>query len=113
MTIHDPTAAAIARGEYKAGFRDALMALALNPTVDSHRRLALSDFSIMSGYRTLPDVVVSALEHCTNDQPLNLQPLAMVVREVLPHDPRMKAMMRLPWRLPQAIEDAIRSDELT
>lgn len=122
MTIHDPAAAAmafenatavIARGEFKVGFRDALMALALNPAVDSHRRLALSYFRVMSGYRRLPDAVVSALEHCTNDPSFDLQPLAMVVREILPHDPRMKAMMGLSWSVPQVIEDAIQSDELT
>jgi hypothetical protein len=83
--------AAAARGDAKDSFRHALMALALDPDVAAHRRLALSHLRVMGGYRTLPEAVRSALLACVDDETLDMQPLAMVVRETVGRDPRLDA----------------------
>lgn len=99
--------AAIGRGDFKIAFRDSLMALALGPDVDNHRRLALSFLRTMSGYRVLPSAVVEALAACAKDPTLDLQPLAMVIRETLAREPRFEVVLKGLTRPAATIEQAL------
>lgn len=105
--------AAAARGDFKAAFRDSLMALALDPSLDRHRQLALNYLRVAAGYRSLPDAVQRALEQCALDDGLDLQPLAMVVRETLGRDKRLEQVEHILKSGARATEAAIESGELS
>lgn len=101
--------AAVARGNFKNAFRDSLMALALGPDVDEHRRLALSFLRTTAGYRVLPMAVSDALIGCCTDPTLDLQPLAMVVRETVAREPNFEIIVAGFKDPPQSIENGIDS----
>lgn len=94
--VRDPANAALcharareaaARGDLNAAFRDSLMALALDSETPAHRVQAFALLRVMSGYRTLPDLVWDALIRCCADPGLDMQPLALVVKETIGRAP--------------------------
>lgn len=80
------------RGDLKGALSGFLVALALAPSTPLYRREALAILGVTSGYKSLPEPVLDALRGCALDPALDIQPLALVVRNVLENDPRLAAM---------------------
>ncbi|MCB2109182.1 MAG: class I SAM-dependent methyltransferase, partial [Rhodobacteraceae bacterium] len=76
-------------GDRKTALREFLMALALDPSVAAHRRAAMGALRTASGYSTLPDIVIEGLKICAADAELDLQPLAMVSKQIIEADARL------------------------
>ena len=72
-----------------AGF---LTAFGLVPDDPAYRRAAFDILNLMSGYRALPAPVIAGLERAIAANDLDLQPLALVVRNLLEADPRLAAL---------------------
>lgn len=92
LTVPDDAATDFQRGlaAYNAGdrrgaFSGFLMALALEPDQPLYRKYALEILGTSGGYASLPVPVVDALAGCADDASLDLQPLALVVKVLLPH----------------------------
>ncbi|MBL8631187.1 MAG: class I SAM-dependent methyltransferase [Rhodospirillaceae bacterium] len=80
--------AARRQGDLKAALSGFLMALALAPEHPAYRREALSILGIVSGYKTLPAPVLNALRGAVSDPALDVQPLSLVVRNIIEGDDR-------------------------
>lgn len=84
---------AIKAGDRGGAFSGFLMALALEPDNSLYRRHALDILSTSGGYTTLPEPILDALAGCADDPALDLQPLALVVKLLLPHQASLKAWL--------------------
>jgi SAM-dependent methyltransferase len=96
MASDNPAADAYAEGRAKrasgddrgaiAGF---LMAFALAPDVVAYRQTAFEILNVLSGYDRLPLPLMQALARAVTDPDLDIQPLGLVVRNLLASDPRL------------------------
>lgn len=77
--------AAYNAGDRRGAFSGFLMALALEPDHPLYRKCALEILGTSGGYAILPQPVTDALAGCADDPTLDLQPLALVAKMLLPH----------------------------
>ena len=78
---------ALIQGNISEALSGSLMALALNPGKSAHRAMAMKLLGMTGGYPTLPGPVLDGLVRCIDDPDLDLQPLALVVRNLLDANP--------------------------
>jgi SAM-dependent methyltransferase len=86
-----------ASGDARAATAAYLMAFALAPDVDTYRRVAFARLNVMTGYRALPAPLLLALGRVAEREACNIQPLAMVVRNLIVAEerlPRLCASLR-------------------
>lgn len=76
--------AAYKAGDRRGAFSGFLMALALQPDHPLYRKYALEILGVSGGYASLPQPVTHALAKCADDPTLDLQPLALVAKTLLP-----------------------------
>jgi len=92
MTAADSFARGVtlrANGDAREAAMAFLMAFALEPKTDAYRAAAFDVLNVMDGYRALPASVMAALAQTVGDPRLDLQPLSLVVRNLLGHDDRL------------------------
>jgi SAM-dependent methyltransferase len=87
-------AAARAAGDARGAAAGFLTAFGLAPGVPAYRRAAFDVLNVMVGYRSLPAAVRTGLEAAARDPEIDLQPLSLVVRNLVEHDPRLDALAR-------------------
>lgn len=87
--------AALEAGDRSGAFSGFLMALAQEPDNTLYRQHALDILGTTGGYASLPDEVLSALARCADDASLDLQPLALVLKTLLPYRPETEDWLRV------------------
>ncbi len=99
--------AAYSVGDMRGAASGFLTAFGLAPDDPSYRRAAFDILNLMSGYRALPASVIAGLERAADANDLDLQPLALVVRNLLEADPRLAPLEALSGEaLEAALPDA-------
>ena len=78
---------ALRAGDQSTALSGFLMALAIDPETPAHRHKALELLGLTSNYTALPQAVLAGLTRCIQDPEIDLQPLALVVRTLLQHNP--------------------------
>lgn len=86
---------ALQAGDRSSALSGFLMALALDPDNPGHRRYAVDLLGTTGGYTSLPRPVLDGLARCTEDPSLDLQPLALVARTLLEHNPKRQEWLSL------------------
>lgn len=76
---------ALKAGDRSGAFSGFLMALALDPDNPLYQKHALDILETTGGYTTLPEPILDALAGCARNPDLDLQPLSLVVKILLPH----------------------------
>lgn len=87
--------AAYQRGDVRKALNHYLTALVNEPSRTLFRRGALKALEMVKGYKALPANVIQALEACTADPTLDLQPIARIAANMLRGDPRREALHAL------------------
>jgi 2-polyprenyl-3-methyl-5-hydroxy-6-metoxy-1,4-benzoquinol methylase len=103
----DRAAAARRAGDMKGALSGFLMALALAPSHPAYRREALSVLGLASGYTALPVPILDALRAAATDPTLDLQPLSLVVKNIVVGDRRFADLEKALHGPPDAVEHAI------
>lgn len=84
-----------------------LMAFAIAPGVAAYRNAAFEVLNVMGGYRTLPVGVMAGLAGAVCDPKLDIQPLSLVVRNLIESDARLPELNKMLAGDGAAIEKAL------
>lgn len=87
--------AGLLAGDRKRAMAGFLMAVAIAPDDRRYQSAALDILTTATGYASLPTAVLEALVRCTSNPDLDLQALAMVVRNLLAHNPHRTLWLEL------------------